>query len=239
MTKEAAFTTTMSSISRPRRHTTVSELVKKYLPFMSKVATNVRQEYPYSSRQRRPNLKKNNYTRNAESENKEKGKLLHAAINSFLNPQQGNFSYDKTSEEWKQFEAFYAKYNPIPHEIEMPLFPQKYGIGGRVDLVATNNDGTVDLYDWKRSAHSIKEDDPQFGSDATGALKDFSMKNNIFFRCALQLNLYRALLESEGGITVRKMIVVQFHPDLESYKYVEIPRLEPETNAILAEEIKS
>ena len=77
-----------------------------------------------------------------------KGTLLHKPIELFykLEPVVDE------SIEYTQFQAFVQDSSLVPREIEWMVCDPETRIAGTIDFVAQNKDGTIDLYDWKRSS---------------------------------------------------------------------------------------
>jgi PD-(D/E)XK nuclease superfamily len=169
-------------------------------------------------------------TKVAESPKKQ-GKKFHEAMKNFFDDNHEKIPYDVTSKEWKQFLAFQEKEHLKVHTAEMDVESRKHKVKGRVDMVAENGDDTFDIYDWKRSNMKCKRDADSFGSQ-TKALLALGLKNNLFGRCTLQMNLYRICLEEQGH-AVRNMHIVFFHPNAKKYKKVKIPRMESVAQAVL------
>ena len=55
---------------------------------------------------------------------------------------------------------------------------------------------------------------------------------------ALQLNLYRHILESEYAFDVSEMFLAVVHPDLSAPRLIAVPRLDAETSALHDHEIE-
>lgn len=107
-------------------------------------------------------------------------------------------------------------------KLEWHVFDLQSKIHGIIDAVFLNEDGTVDIYDWKRKKE-ISKYGRKFYNQIFGELMDCEKK-----RCEFQLNAYRVILERNYTLKVRKMKVVRFYPD-ELYEEVScdvIPEME-------------
>ena len=108
---------------------------------------------------------------------------------------------------------------------EMLLYSDVHQVGGTVDMIADNADNTVALYDWKRTKHDLHSYYAGQGATEHGHYPLQSIPNNKAGRHAMQLNLYRTILEMEYGMRIEGMYVVRFHSSLNSYQCRQIPRL--------------
>lgn len=172
----------------------------------------------------------------------EEGTRLHKAIELFYNnhaAMEGDrripIRYEKERVEWKQFLQFHQDHHHdfSPFRTEMKVWSGPHKLAGMIDLVVRNNDGSFTLYDWKRSKHAIVSDKEKnyrkYGSKPLGNVKDTK-----YYKYALQLNLYRSLLERFYHYRIRDMFVVRFYPTASSYELVPIDdRMEDEVMSIL------
>lgn len=162
----------------------------------------------------------------------EMGRRFHKAASHYLNGEISQIVYSTESKEWEQFLEYVRDNSYSFFRSEMNLLSESYMINGRADFVAKLDCGTLGLVDFKRSAKVAYADDPHHGHYVVGVLAKFGLKNNNYTRNALSCNLYRKMLEFEGCV-VGPMSTVFFHPNLETYKVVEIERMEAEIDAIL------
>lgn len=84
---------------------------------------------------------------------------------------------------------------------------------GTIDCVQFHSPTEVTIYDWKRSIKAF--DKNSYGRTSIHSYID--LPDAPYYRYALQLNLYRAILNAMG-YTVRAMYLVQFHPDIATYR---------------------
>jgi len=96
---------------------------------------------------------------------------------------------------------------------------------GSIDMVYENPDGTLMIYDWKRSK----------GIHKTSSFMKFSHTHCIehipdtnFWHYSLQLNTYKALIEKNYGKTVTSMVLVCLYPENKSYQLLKVPDLSEE-----------
>lgn len=159
----------------------------------------------------------------AGKEAREKGTKLHLAIEAYY--KGNNPIVDGIELEFHQFQAFQSCYGLLPCRAELMIYSTLYQIGGTVDLLASNEDGSYSIFDWKRTAKDLGGD---FGINGAitergvGPLR--SWPNTSLGRYSMQLNLYRVLLEEEYGIFIRGMYIVQFHPLLPVHVITQVTR---------------
>eukprot|EP00286_Rhodomonas_abbreviata_P027920 CAMPEP_0181305078 /NCGR_PEP_ID=MMETSP1101-20121128/9524_1 /TAXON_ID=46948 /ORGANISM="Rhodomonas abbreviata, Strain Caron Lab Isolate" /LENGTH=413 /DNA_ID=CAMNT_0023410943 /DNA_START=57 /DNA_END=1298 /DNA_ORIENTATION=- len=122
--------------------------------------------------------------------------------------------------------------------VEVRMVSPSLRIAGTADLLAKRITGGLTLVDWKRTDKDITKDGFCFGEYCKAPIApNHQIPANNFFKYALQLNLYKRLLEDNyhcnGGV-VERMLVVQLHPNLPGgVKVVEIPDLSHLVDCIL------
>ncbi|KAL7525327.1 hypothetical protein ACHAWF_001309 [Thalassiosira exigua] len=159
----------------------------------------------------------------------DEGTVLHAAIEAFYNG--SDVEYDIDRPEWKLFLDFQEEFDLVPHRTEMTLWSEEHKLGGTVDLVVANEDGTHSIYDWKRTKKEVRKEGRHFDKYGTGPLS--AVKDNKYHRYGMQLNVYRELLERYYGCDVRSMSVVRLHPNARTFEVTRVERMEEETEAVL------
>ena len=97
-------------------------------------------------------------------------------------------------------------------------------------LLITGEDGTYELYDWKRS-NKVDPNDTNQWSNGINGLEHLSDTSYIHY--CLQQNLYRYMLEKNYGIKINRMNLVVLHPDFMSYKVVPVPIMNREVRIIV------
>ncbi|MEI6949993.1 hypothetical protein V9K67_22600 [Paraflavisolibacter sp. H34] len=132
--------------------------------------------------------------------------------------------------EFYQFLAFHSSHlNLRPYRTRWRIYDEEFLVSGIVDFVADNGNGTVDLYDWKRSKKVVN---PVTGrpittnpSGTTGIGIFSGLPDTPYNRYCLQQNVYRYILEKHYGLKVRDLYLVVMHPSLRSYHKVAVPDL--------------
>lgn len=144
------------------------------------------------------------------------GTKIHADIEYFYNDEpQPNDSI-----EYKFFEIFHSDFKKEypqyrPYRTEWTVFYKELKIAGSIDMVYENiEDGTLMIYDWKR----VKDIKYEAYKDECGLGVCSDLPNTNFWHYSLQLNTYKAILESQYGKTVTALRLVRLYPDASSYE---------------------
>ena len=123
------------------------------------------------------------------------------------------------SREFYQFLTFVTDHSHLEaYFIEKPIYTSQLNWRGIVDAVFVDEKEQFWLYDWKRSKGP---DDALIFPIEDLSTIEYSLINSYI----LQLNIYRIILEAEYDMNIRGMKIVFFHPSLETYKVMEVPRL--------------
>jgi ATP-dependent exoDNAse (exonuclease V) beta subunit len=140
--------------------------------------------------------------------------------------------------EWQYFINFVKDHPDLkPYRTEWVVFNEDIKISGSIDMVYENPDGTLSIYDWKRSK----------GISRINTFNKFALTPCIchlpdsnFWHYALQLNIYKYILETKYNKTVRDLYLVRLHPDAEekNYELIQLPILTTEINDVVQERNK-
>lgn len=132
------------------------------------------------------------------------------------------------------FLDFARRYQLTPYRSEWPIFSEKYRIAGTLDFLACDG-GRFTIYDWKRSSKIVDRygclNINCYGKYASEPIPH--VPDTTYHHYALQVSLYRYLLESEYGIEVDDAYLGTFHPDYDSFHVVAMPYLRDEVIEIL------
>ena len=128
--------------------------------------------------------------------------------------------------EWNYFIAFVQHYpTMVPYRTEWCIYDSDLKIAGSIDIVYDNCDGTHSIYDWKRTKEF--EVRSMFNKKSkTLVLHNSPMPDTNYWHYALQLNLYRHILQTQYGLTIRDLVLIRLSPDSLSYERVELPMLD-------------
>lgn len=162
------------------------------------------------------------------------GTILHQNIEKFYHAQN-----HVQNDEFKQFLNFHNAHKHLKaYRTEWRIFDEVNLIAGTIDLICKNEDGTFEIYDWKRSKKVV---DPKTGSvlklngyNQNGIGSFSGLSDTSYSRYCLQQNVYRHLLETHYGIKIKNMYLVIMHPLLADYHKIEVPKIENEVKALLS-----
>jgi hypothetical protein len=148
----------------------------------------------------------------------ELGTQLHQSIESYFKGTPAPLD----TLEYGYFQDFVSKTNPTTFQVEWQVFHEPTSLIGTIDYVGKREDGSLDLYDWKRSSELSKG----FGRCL---LPEWShIPDSKYWKYTLQLNLYRFLVE-ENGYKVNKMYIVCFHPVNSGFQKLEVQEIDVKT----------
>lgn len=155
------------------------------------------------------------------------GVTLHEDIENFLN----DIPIINTSVEFQYFKNFLQEHTLNVFRTEWKVYHEDYKLAGTIDMCSTNNDGSMNLYDWKRAKTIRRYNNFQYSS-LSGL--EHVMDTN-FNHYALQLNLYKFILEKKYNTRVRNMYIVCLHPENKNNDYLmyTIPSMDKEIPLIL------
>lgn len=170
---------------------------------------------------------------NAE-EARRRGTLMHARIEQYYH---GDPAPVREDEIFPQFARFTDRISLNPYRIEWRIFDERYGIAGTLDFLDFT-DGKFTIWDWKRSTKVV--------NNATGLPLEpgrwtarclhpalSHIFDTSFYHYALQLSIYRLILEESYGIDVSGQFLGVFHPDNPRHYVVKIPFLRSEALTLM------
>ena len=181
------------------------------------------------------------------------GTSLHERIENFMNDSRINFDYTHkhlydgyksdyeevdSQIEWEYFLQFIGDYPDLkPYRTEWMIYDEDLKLSGSIDMVYENPDGTLSIYDWKRSKEILKVNN--WNEFALNPLISH-MPDTNFWHYALQLNTYKSILERKYGKIVTKLCLVRLHPDIQeqTYELLEVPILTKEISDLFKEREK-
>jgi ATP-dependent exoDNAse (exonuclease V) beta subunit len=176
------------------------------------------------------------------------GTNLHERIENFMNNPDKNISYPYTQGdlyetnklnddviEWNYFINF-LKDNPHlkPYRTEWMIYHEDMKLAGSIDMVYENEDGTLEIYDWKRCKEITQGN--QWSEKALQE-KISHIPSANFWHYSLQLNTYKKILEDKYEKQVTKLCLVRLHPNADNYEVIEVPFLTEEINSLFDREI--
>lgn len=175
------------------------------------------------------------------------GKYLHAIIEHYINDKtqpekQCELFYHgehvtvretvDVSKEWGFFENFCKEVAFNAFRTEWCVFDAELKVAGTIDLVCACDDGTYEIYDWKRSNKVDPNEGNRYASGINGL---WHLSDTSYSHYCLQQNLYRYMLEKNYGLRISRMNLVVLHPDYNNYRVVPVPRMDREVQIIINE----
>ena len=175
------------------------------------------------------------------------GTNLHYQIECFMNNE--NIPYPYTHQdlfniyvnepnepvEWNYFVQFIKDFPCLkPYRTEWVVYDEDVQIAGSIDMVYENDDGSLSIYDWKRSKEI----------SSTNNYKKFSyhpclkhIPHTNFWHYALQLNIYKKIIENKYGKKIKELFLVRLHPNnlQQTYELIKLPMLEQEMENLFEE----
>lgn len=141
------------------------------------------------------------------------------------------------SSEWKYFIEFVGAFPELkPYRTEWMIYDEHVKLSGSIDMVYENIDGTLSIYDWKRSKEIIKS--TSWNEFATNPIISYVPSTN-YWKYALQLNTYRTIIERNYGKQVKELFLVKLHPNNahNTYELLKVPLLNDEMNNLFEERL--
>jgi len=137
--------------------------------------------------------------------------------------------------EWEFFLKFVEEHPDLkPYRTEWMIYHEDVKIAGSIDMIYENPDGTLSIYDWKRSKDITSENTwNKFAcNQVIGHIPDTN-----FWHYAMQLNTYKYILEEKYGKKIRELNLVRIHPDHpgKTYELIPVPILTREMIDLFSE----
>lgn len=139
----------------------------------------------------------------------------------------------ESDETFSLFLNFASQHTLHPYRTEWRIYDEEYGVAGTLDFLEYQN-GIFTIYDWKRSEKLIKngcvEKESPFRKKALCPISHIS--DTTYFHYALQVSIYRYILEKNYGINVSQNRLAVFHPKNGRYHLIDLPYLKDEVITI-------
>ena len=161
-------------------------------------------------------------------ESRDLGTIMHQKIENYFK------GIDSPNDEaFMLFKTFANNFKLSPYRTEWSVYDWDYKIAGTIDFVDYQN-GEFSIYDWKRSDKVIVNGLPiknnKYGEKGIYPLEN--LDNSPYYHYALQLSLYKFILERNYNIKVSKLRLGIFHPSYNKPYILEMPYFEKELNSI-------
>lgn len=158
------------------------------------------------------------------------GTKMHYDIECYYN----NMPVDNSSVEFNYFMNFVREHPELkPYRTEWMVWDEELRLAGSIDMVFENKDGTLMIYDWKRSREIIRNKQYEEYS-ITECISHLPDTN--FWHYSLQLNTYKAILEKNYDKKVTALRLVCLHPSNKNKNYIiiDVPDLQEEVDELFA-----
>ena len=176
-----------------------------------------------------------------------KGTEMHYKIECFYNQPQYPDATDTTEAESKEIEYFMNFHRHFtktlrPYRTEWTVFHEEARIAGSIDMVyELRSSGESDppallIYDWKRCREITKAS--RVNKFATHPAIEHLPDTN-YWHYALQLNIYKYILQTKYGKTVSELYLVVLHPEAQNYQRIKLPDLQTEVHELFEERIRT
>lgn len=160
------------------------------------------------------------------------GTEMHASIESYY---MGNPIGNVPADVRPQFSKFATDYNLQPYRTEWAIYDEDSGVAGTLDFLELK-DNVFTIYDWKRSEKifhdGIVEKTSRYGKNGLSPIQ--YLPDTQFWHYALQLSMYRYILEKNYGIEISLCRLGVFHPSLPAYHVIDVPYLQKEVIMLLS-----
>lgn len=162
-------------------------------------------------------------------ESREQGTAMHKKIESYYLGKEPS-----TDDTFDLFKIFADKITLKPYRTEWAVYDWEQKIAGTIDFVDYQN-GEYIIYDWKRSDKLIAKNglpikNSQYGEKALPPIEN--LDDSPYYHYALQLSLYKYILDKNYGITVSKLRLGIFHPSYNKPYVLEMPYLQSEIDTL-------
>ncbi len=161
------------------------------------------------------------------------GTAMHEKIEKYyLGEDDGD-----SSDALRLFRLFAAHNRLYPFRTEWRIFDEDLGIAGTLDFLELTPGGAYNIYDWKRSKKLVEADGRIIMESPYGKRGLYPLNNlhdTSYWHYALQLSIYRYILERKYGIPVSEMKLGVFHPECSTPWIVRVPYLRREVESVMA-----
>lgn len=135
-----------------------------------------------------------------------------------------------------RFREFADRWHLTPYRSEWRIYIEEYRLAGTLDFLAIDDDGELVLWDWKRSnkvvdAMGMPVIDSRWGKHGFAPVDH--LPDTSYYHYALQLSIYRYILEQKYDVHPGRARLGIFHPDHPVPYVVEVPYLRHEVISLL------
>ena len=161
----------------------------------------------------------------------EAGTKMHYDIECYYN----NNPNENNSIEYQYFNNYLQFHNHLkPYRTEWMIWDKELKFAGSIDMVYEEDDGTLSIYDWKRCKEIKKVN--SFNKYSTNEIINHLPDTN-YWHYALQLNIYKALLEKNYGKKIKDLYLVCLHPESKhkNFEKIKVVDLQNEVKELFEE----
>ena len=160
-------------------------------------------------------------------EAQQQGTRMHSVIERYYKKEP------ITSDEWelpevRQFKTFTEMNVLTPYGVEWCIYMESVQLAGTIDFASLNEDGTLDLYDWKRAKQMDVHNSYNKYSSIVKHIPDTN-----YGHYTVQLNLYKYMIEQKYNKKVRNMYLVCMYPTQMSFHKYEVQDIQSDIPTIL------
>ena len=156
------------------------------------------------------------------------GTDLHENIEDYYN----GMNVENNSQEYSYFINFKNDFHHLkPYRTEWVIYHEEAKFTGSVDMVFQVEDGSYEIYDWKRvqEISKVSKNNEWCNSDI------LNVPDSKFWHYAIQLNIYKAILVEKYNIKVGNLYLVALHPNNKNYIRIQVNDLQKEIREIFLE----
>jgi len=152
------------------------------------------------------------------------GTAMHLDIERYYN----KIDVNNDSKEFQYFNNFVKAFPDLkPYRTEWMIWDKELRFAGSIDMLYEKEDGTLLIYDWKRSK-GIEKSSKWMKFSTTPCIEHIPDTN--FWHYSLQLNTYKALVEKNYGKKVTGMALICLYPNNKNYQFITVPDLQTEVH---------
>jgi len=132
--------------------------------------------------------------------------------------------------EWEYFQDYQRRHGSkfVPFRTEWLVFDEEHKVAGSIDMVYMKPDGTLAIYDWKRTEGLKTENKFQSGLGPVSHLPDTN-----YWHYSLQLNVYRYILQKYYGCVVSELALVVLHPENSGWQVARLNFMDDEVAGMM------
>lgn len=137
--------------------------------------------------------------------------------------------------EYEYFLNFHKDHQYLtPYRTEWMIYDEELKLAGSIDMVFEELDGSLSIYDWKRCKEIVKTS--RYNKYSTNETINYLPDTNYWHYC-LQLNIYKALLEKNYGVTIKHLYLVCLHSNNKNYVKISVVDLQEDVENLFKQRV--